>query len=290
MMTSRLSSKPEIAEALIPSFAVGCRRLTPGPGYLEALVEDNVDFVTTKINAVDENGIILADGRRVDIDVLVCATGFNTSTAPPFGVIGQNGLTLRERWSPFSETYLTVMVDQFPNYFIMLGPNAAIGSGSLTIILEAQGDYIVSCIRKLQKEDYTSMVPKAARVHDFSQYVDEYFKKTVYMDGCNSWYRTQYTAKAENREGKGGAMKERITALWPGSTLHALVAFRAPRWEDFEFESASENKLGWLGNGWSVTQQGDGDPAWYLNSDIVDVPHAGKPEDGEKWKARPFSH
>jgi hypothetical protein len=61
----------------------------------------------------------------------------------------------------------------------MLGPNAGVGSGSLTMILEVEGDYITKCIRKLQKEDYLSMTPKPERVKDFSQYIDEYFKKTV---------------------------------------------------------------------------------------------------------------
>lgn len=41
-MKEKLSSKPEIADTLIPTFHVGCRRLTPGPGYLEALTKDNV--------------------------------------------------------------------------------------------------------------------------------------------------------------------------------------------------------------------------------------------------------
>jgi hypothetical protein len=69
------------------------------------------------------------------------------------------------------------------------------------------------------------------------------------MDECNSWYRSE--------GGKG----DRITGLWPGSTLHALETLRAPRWEDFEYENKDVNKLRWLSNGWSATQMGQGDPA-----------------------------
>lgn len=41
-MKKRLEKKPEIFDQILPSFPPGCRRLTPGPGYLEALVEPNV--------------------------------------------------------------------------------------------------------------------------------------------------------------------------------------------------------------------------------------------------------
>ncbi|GKU08522.1 monooxygenase [Fusarium langsethiae] len=172
-------------------------------------------------------------------------------------------------------------VDDFPNYFMMLGPNSAVGAGSLTCLIEAEGDYIIKCIRKLQKEDYVTMAPKSARVNDFSDYIGEYFKKTVYMDSCKSWYKI------------GGGYGDKISALWPGSVMHALEALRAPRWEDFDFEGLHENRFGWLGNGWSVCvmeEEEQGDPSWYVNPDIVDVPPEGKPETDAKLMARPFSH
>jgi hypothetical protein len=178
-MKERLAKKPEIAEVLTPSFGVGCRRLTPGPGYLEALVEDNVNFVPEKIRSIDATGVELENGSKIELDALVCATGFNASGPPPFGVTGKNGATLEQRYKPFPESYLAVAMDGFPNFFFMLGPNSAIGSGSLTMILEVEGDYIIKCIRKLQKEDYLSMMPKRERVKDFSDYTAEYFKKTV---------------------------------------------------------------------------------------------------------------
>ncbi|KAH8656971.1 flavin-binding monooxygenase [Tricladium varicosporioides] len=278
MMRKRLEKKPEIAESLLPSFAVGCRRLTPGPGYLEALVEDNVEFISDKISSISETGVSLETGRSIELDALVCATGFNNSSPPPFHVFGKDGRSLQQKFTPYPETYLTVATDGFPNFFMMLGPNSVIGSGSLTIMIETEGDYIVKCIRKLQKEDYTSMMPKAERVRDFSAYIDEYFKRTVYMDNCNSWYRSE--------GGKGS----RITGLWPGSPLHCLETLRSPRWEDFEYESKDENRLRWLGNGWSMTQiEGGGDPAWYIEPSMVNVP-LEKPEEDEEFKRRPFSH
>ncbi|KAI0540080.1 flavin-binding monooxygenase [Xylaria digitata] len=291
-MQQRLALKSEIAEFLIPSFGIGCRRATPGPGYLEALTASNVDFITDEIAAVSSNGVKLVSGREVPLDVLVCATGFQTSKAPPFTITGQGGLALAERFTPFPEAYLSLAVDSFPNFFMMLGPNSAIGSGSLTKILEAEGDYIVKCIRKLQKEDYMTMTVKPTRVRDWREYCHAYFKNTVYTDKCNSWYKSD--------GGKG----DRIIGLWPGSTLHAIEALRAPRWEDFDWESRDgprANMLRWLGNGWSVThtkagegqgngQEYEGDPAWYIEPRFLDVPLKQQPEEDEEFKMRPFSH
>ena len=41
-MREKLAKKPEIFEKILPEWAPACRRISPGPGYLEALVEDNV--------------------------------------------------------------------------------------------------------------------------------------------------------------------------------------------------------------------------------------------------------
>lgn len=272
-----LAKRGDLLPHFSPDFGLGCRRITPGPGYLEALCEDNVDFITDEIDSINETGLVV-NGRQVDVDVVVCATGFVTSAVPPFPVTGKGGVELAHKFSPFPQTYLTVAVDAFPNYFIMMGPNSGIGAGSLNPVIEAEGDYIIKCIRKLQREDYVSMAPKRARVEDFSDYVGEYFKRTVYMDDCKSWYKTG--------DGKG----DRISALWPGSLLHLMETLRAPRWEDYDFESKEQNRLRWLGNGFSICLTGGGDPSFYLNPDQVDIPPVEAPETDERYKRRPFSH
>jgi hypothetical protein len=278
LMRSRLAKKPELADFLIPKFAPGCRRLTPGQGFLEALTEDNVEFISTPIRAVTEKGVVLEDGRLIELDVLVCATGFNSAGAPPFPVVGIDGKTLGDRWEPYPEAYMSVAVDGFPNYFTMLGPNSGVASGSLTKILESVGDYIIKCIRKLQKEDIKSMRISSHATSSWVKFLEVYFQKTVFLDDCHTWYRKN----------------DRIIGLWPGSTVHAVEALRSPRWEDFEYEygeNASDDRLlRWLGNGWSELQLNDGDISYYIEPDYVDKPSAPFPEQTEKWNYRSFSH
>src|SRR5690349_10405322 len=85
-MRQRLAKKPEVADLMIPTFSPGCKRLTPGLGYLKAVAEDNVDFTMTPIKAVQSDGIDLQSGRQVKLDVLVCATGYHAVSAPIFPV------------------------------------------------------------------------------------------------------------------------------------------------------------------------------------------------------------
>lgn len=279
LMQTRLAKRPDMAEFLIPSFAPGCRRLTPGPGFLEALTENNVEMITSPIKAMKPNGTLLENGQVVDLDVLVCATGFSACDAPPFPIVGVNGKTLKERYAQFPEAYMGVVTDGFPNFFHVLGANSGVASGSLTKIIESQGDYIVKCIRKLQKEDLRSMDISARAIRAWVRLVESYFPQTVFLDDCKTWYRR----------------RDRIIGLWPGSTLHALEALRSPRWEDYEYVHLDEddpehNILGWLGNGWTDIQRENGDLSWYIEPEHIDFPSAPLPEKTEQWQKVIFSH
>ncbi|EIW55631.1 FAD/NAD-P-binding domain-containing protein [Trametes versicolor FP-101664 SS1] len=237
-MVRGLAKKPWIAEHLIPDFPVSCRRLTPGPGYLEALCEDNVDFVPTPIKRITEKGIETEDGKYQDLDVILCATGYDTSFQLPFQIIGRDGLDINEKWKPHPVSYLSVAVDGFPNMFMALGPNSVLASGMLLPLIEQQVMYAVQATAKLQRDRLKSMEVKPEAVRDFDQYIEAYFPKTVFAEKCRSWYKL-------------GKDEGRVVGLWPGSTLHGMKALMHPRWEDYEYERADavENRLHWLGDG-----------------------------------------
>ncbi|KAM3064666.1 hypothetical protein ACMFMG_008701 [Clarireedia jacksonii] len=277
-MRRRLGKNEEIINTLLPKFAPGCRRLTPGANYLESLQEENVHFTNERIQRITPRGVELASGQHIELDLLICATGYDVEGPPQFDLIGRDGLSLTERWKPYAETYLGLAVDGFPNFLTIGGPNTGLGSGSLTRVFEAQANYAIKEIRKMQKEDYATFEVDPKRVADFGQYIDEYFKGTVFTDECSSWY-------------KAGRSGSRIVFLWPGSSNHGLEALRAPRWEDFHWSSVNPagNLFRWLGNGWSTTLT-EGDPSWFLDADVVDEPCEPKPEESEFYRKQPFSH
>src|SRR5262249_34908077 len=116
-MRTRLSKKPEIGDLLVPkNFAVGCRRPTPGNGYLEALCEDNVTVVSSDITEFTPKGLRTADGEEHEFDIIVCATGFDVSWRPHYPTIGRNGVDMSKYWKDTPNTYLSITVANFPNY------------------------------------------------------------------------------------------------------------------------------------------------------------------------------
>lgn len=285
-MRARLASKPDIFATLLPSFSPGCRRLTPGPGFLEALTQPNVTFLSTPIRSITPTGILTTDSTHHPVDALICATGFHVSAPPPFPVTvttpAGSKTTLADHWRHRATSYLSLATSTFPNLFLMLGPNSAIGSGSLTTMIEATGDYIVRCVRKLQRDNIRAMAPLPNRVRDFTAYADAYFAHTVFAEECRSWYR----------DGEG-----RVTGLWPGSTLHCIEALRSPRWEDWGYEYLGEeegekegNRMAWLGDGWTAAQREGRDLAWYLYPEFLEKPVEGRPEEKGVYGVRPFSY
>ena len=125
MMKQRLAAKPELLEKLIPDFPPNCRRLTPGPGYLEALTKPYVDLIQTPIERFTADGIVTVDGKHRPVDVVICSTGANISQAPPFPIVSGD-YDLSRDWLPDGKfgwpyTYLGTLTPGFPNLAFLLG-------------------------------------------------------------------------------------------------------------------------------------------------------------------------
>ena len=272
LMRERLSKRPQVAEHLLPDFPPVCKRLTPGPGYLEALTKDNVDVVPTAIEKITGTGIQTADGSHREVDAIVCATGFDTSFTNRFPVYGVSGVKLGDKWQSGPDSYLSLATDGFPNYFMSLGPNSGVGAGNLLILLERIAEYTAQVLAKMQTENILTISPSARAVANFTKFCDAYFAGTVFSDECSSWYKTG---------GKNG----RVSALWPGSSLHAIRALERPRWEDFEYTYVDGNAFGWIGDGWSELDKRDElDKTWYLDDQkMIDEPlEEREKKDGRK--------
>jgi len=116
-MTDALGGDKRLCDAMIPDFPLGCRRLTPGIGYLEALKAPNVTVITDPITKVVARGLETAVGEFIEVDAIICATGFNVSFCPRFPIIGREG-NLQDKWkNELPKAYMSLAVPGIPNYF-----------------------------------------------------------------------------------------------------------------------------------------------------------------------------
>lgn len=230
MMKKQLGGKEDLAEKLTPQYEVGCRRATPGPGYLEAFTKDNVSLVTDRIDRIEKKGIRTADGTLHEFDAIVCATGFDVSHRPDWPLIGRHGKTLAEAWEKEPMSYLSLAASGFPNFFMFSGPNAPVGHGSLMAGLGWSADWMVQWVRKMATEDIKWVDPKPDVLEDFNTYADEIMQNLVWSGGCQSWYKNHRV------DGK-------VTAVWAGSVLGYYEMIERIRPEDFEIAYRSKNRF-----------------------------------------------
>jgi cation diffusion facilitator CzcD-associated flavoprotein CzcO len=116
-MAEELGHDERLCKALIPEFPVGCRRLTPGVGYLPALKSHKTRVVTQGIAKIVKKGIQLNSGEIIPLDAIVCATGFDVSFSPRFPIIGREG-NLQDIWArQLPRAYMSCAIASLPNYF-----------------------------------------------------------------------------------------------------------------------------------------------------------------------------
>lgn len=228
----------ELQDKLIPKFEVGCRRVNPGEPYLEALQQPNVKPVFERIEKVTPEGIMVGGVLR-EVDVLVAATGFDTSFRPRFSILGNGGQDLRKLWDENPVAYFGLAVSGFPNYLIFLGPNTPISNGSLMGTLEATADYFIRMIGKMIRKEAVSFEVRPEVQADFDAHTQDLMKSMVWTGTCRSWYK--------GNDGK-------VRALWPGSSLHYREVLESNRWEDFIWRHTGNRFAHWC-QGFSQREQ-----------------------------------
>ncbi|CZR63758.1 related to monooxigenase [Phialocephala subalpina] len=256
-MLDILKNHPDMSSKMIPGFHPGCRRLSPGDGYLEALQQKNASIVWSPIEAITEKGILTEDRKEEEFDMIVCATGFDTSFVPPWKLVGLDGATLDERWKVNPDAFFSVQVDSMPNYFIYNGPNAVISHGSVLSQVSWVSDYVLRWAKKIATQDIKSITPKSQSVADFNEYSQEFLKRTVWADNCRSWY-------------KNGKETGIVTGTYAGTILHFKDVLENIGDEHFDVVSRSENVFRWLGNGQSLhDKDGFGELAYYMDESKI---------------------
>lgn len=179
-----------LRRALTPTYAIGCKRLVLSDDYYPAMTQPNVTLVTSAVVRVDQDAIVTADGARHEVDVLIHATGFRVTDpilAP--AIIGRGGRSLADVWQGSPQAYMGTTVADFPNLFMLGGPNTGLGHSSVIMMAEAQFEHVLGVLDLLARRGGGAAEPSGAAQARFVEWMDTSLATTVWLrGGCTSWY------------------------------------------------------------------------------------------------------
>lgn len=189
-----------LRERLTPDHPIGCKRILIDSLFYPTFSRSNVELVTQRISKITQNGVATEDGKIRKAQVIVYATGFRTTEfLVPMEVHGRGSISLHDEWESGAEAYLGMVVEGFPNFFLVHGPNTILGHNSNVFMIECQVHFIMNCLKLLPGA--VELRPEVMR--SYRKWLDRAISKTVWQ-GCQSWYKTD---------------SGRVTNPWPASSM-----------------------------------------------------------------------
>ncbi len=210
---------PETRAKLTPDYTAGCKRRCISDDYLETFNRENVALITDGIASVEASGVRDANGTLHEVDTIIEATGFRPFDITDYvEIVGREGRKLRDVWADRVETFRTMMIPGFPNFFLLLGPNSATGHTSALIMIESQVDYMIQCLEWMERDGIAQLDPDPDVVKTYNERLQRDMAPMVFSGGCNSWYTDDDDVNF---------------TLWPYSAMRFLWEQARPRPAEF---------------------------------------------------------
>ncbi|MDG4664907.1 NAD(P)/FAD-dependent oxidoreductase [Mycobacterium sp. 236(2023)] len=215
----------ELRAKLTPTHPFGCKRLVFATNYLQTLTQPHVEVVSSPARALRSRSLVTEDGTELDVDVVLCATGY--AAADYLGQIDVRGADapLRETWRDGAFAYLGMSVPGYPNFFMLYGPNTNVGSNSVIFMLEAQAHYIVRALKYMRRKNKSYIEVRSDVMKRFLDTIDGWMQGTVWLTRCSNYFR---------------AANGRVVTQWPRSARDFWGLTRWFRPGDYTFEAPRE--------------------------------------------------
>jgi len=210
---------PVLREKLRPNYRAACKRLIMSESFYDAIQRPNAELVTEGIERVEKAGVRTRDGKLHELDVLVLATGFRVdSFMRPMEVIGRNGTVLNDAWKGGPFAYMAISIPDFPNLFMLNGPNSPVGNFSLIEVAELQLAYVMQLVEQVRSGSWKEVSPSNEAMSRFDAERREAAKTTIWNSGCKSWYLDA----------------DGLPTAWPWTFDRFREEMSQPRFADFE--------------------------------------------------------
>jgi 4-hydroxyacetophenone monooxygenase len=219
----RLEGRPDLIMKCTPKYAPLGRRMVVAGGWFDTLRRDNVDLVSETITHIGPNGIVTADGKSRDTDLIILASGFKVSKYLwPVAYVGRNGTTLEKAWEKDgARAYLGMVMPDFPNFLILYGPNGQPRTGSFHSWAEVWARYAGSAVVEMLERGATSIDCKREVFQRYNDQMDALYKDMVWeSEGKGSYHVNEHGRAA-------------VSIPWPVDIYHSWVRHVNP--DDYEF-------------------------------------------------------
>ncbi len=148
---AELGARQDLLPEMLPDYPPFGKRMLMDNGWFRTMARDHVHLVTGGIEKVTSNAVVTDSGKSVELDVLIVATGFDAiNLLSSFKLYGRGGRSIREVWdAKGAEAFMGVAAPEFPNFFMLAGPNTALGhGGSVVALLETQVRYVMGLLQQ----------------------------------------------------------------------------------------------------------------------------------------------
>lgn len=194
----QLGERQDLLPEVLPDYPPFGKRMLMDNGWYRTMARPHVNLVTGAIAEVSGNEIVTDNGERHAVDILVVATGFDAiNMLSSFRLFGRGGKSIRHAWDERgAEAFMGVSVPDFPNFFMLAGPNTALGhGGSVVALLETQTAYILNILRQaMQRQPGRFEIEVRRDRHDeFNQRVQQAHARMIWSHrGMSNWYRNAH--------------------------------------------------------------------------------------------------
>ncbi|KGR75173.1 flavin-containing monooxygenase [Ureibacillus sinduriensis] len=184
---------PEKAQLLHPDYYITTKRLIIGTNFYEIFNEEHVNLVSLKENPIQgivEDGVKLSDGT-IECDVIIYATGYEAMTGSllKIDIQGRDGQTIQEKWGEGRDvkTYLGLTMENFPNFFMITGPQSPSVLTNMPAAIEQHVDWIDHCIEYLETNALQTIEAQKVSELKWGRQCDDLANATLFPH-TNSWY------------------------------------------------------------------------------------------------------
>jgi 4-hydroxyacetophenone monooxygenase len=223
-MEEQYEGRPDLLEKAIPHYPPSAKRMLRDNGvWAAALKSPQTEVISEGLESFTPHGLVTGDGRELDVDVVIYATGFRPSDyLDPIEIVGRGGVEIHDYWGGDAKAFAGITVPNFPNFFMLMGPNTGgVVAGGLHFMIERAAEYTVEAIHQLLERKVRALDLKQEALDRHISWVDaENSRMTWGQSYVKTWYKNRFN---------------RVSQVWPFQTTEYWGITEGVAADDYDF-------------------------------------------------------